>query len=154
MIPVTNFSQRDPKWANKRLGFSTLTIGNYGCTLTALSSLVSYVYQETYTPDRVNDMLKKAGGFVGALVLWSRVPLAFGKLKWMKRVYGYKNWEVASYVYLKKTPVLVEVNGAKIGAPRHWVLFLGNQKAMDPWTGNVISTSHYPPTGYSLIQKA
>ena len=154
MIPVTTFSQRDPKWANKKLGFSNLTIGNYGCTLTCLSSLISYVYQETYKPDKVNELLKNANAYVGALVLWSRIPLAFNKVKFIKRVYSYNNLETSYYVYVRKMPVLVEVNAAKIGAPRHWVLFLGNQKCLDPWDGTIKSTSTYPLTGEAFIQKA
>ena len=154
MIPVTTFSQRDPKWANKKLGFSNLTIGNYGCTLTCLSSLISYVYQETYKPDKVNELLKNANAYVGALVLWSRIPLAFNKVKFIKRVYSYNNLETSYYVYVRKMPVLVEVNAAKIGAPRHWVLFLGNQNELDPWDGTVKSTATYPMTGESFIQKA
>jgi len=154
MIAVTSFTQRDPRWANKKLGFSNLTIGGYGCTLTCLSSLISYVYQEEYQPDKVNDLLKKANAYVGGLVLWSRIPLAFNKLRWIKRVYAYNNLETSIYVYIRKMPVLVEVNAVKIGAARHWVLFLGNQKCLDPWSGNIISTSTYPPTGESFIQRA
>lgn len=167
MIAVTTFSQRDPKWANIKLGFPvkytdadgkektyTTTIGQSGCTITSLSSLISYVYQETYTPDKVNEILKGVGGFVGPLVLWSRIPLAFGKLKWIKRVYSYNNLETSYYVYVRKMPVLVEVNAAKIGAPRHWVLFLGNQKMLDPWDGTIKGTNTYPPTGEAFIQKA
>lgn len=154
MIPVTTFSQRDPKWANKYVGFSKLTFKNVGCTITALASLISYVYQETYTPDKVNEMLKGANGFVGALVLWNRIPVAFNKLKWIKRVYSYNNLETSLYVYAKKMPVLVEVNAARIGASRHWVLFLGSQKELDPWDGTIKSTATYPPTGEAFIQKA
>ena len=154
MIPITTFSQRDLKWAKKYLGFSKLTIGNYGCTLTCLASLVSYVYQETYTPDRVNNMLKNVNGFVGALVLWSKIPVAFGKLKFIKRVYAYNNLETSLYVYGRKMPVLVEVNAARIGAARHWVLFLGSQKEMDPWDGVIKPTATYPMTGEAFIQRA
>lgn len=154
MINVPSFSQRDIRWANKCVGFSRETFKNVGCTITALASLVSYVYQENYTPDTVNDMLKKVNGFVGAYILWSRIPMAFGKLKFVKRIYAYNNLETSWYVYGKQMPVLVEVNAAKIGAARHWVAFLGNQKAMDPWTGTIIPTSTYPPTGEAFIQKA
>lgn len=154
MIPVTTFSQRDKKWASKKLGFSNLTIGDYGCTITSLASLISYVYQETYTPDKVNDLLKGVNGFVGALVLWSRIPVAFNKLKFIKRVYSYNNLETSLYVYGRKMPVMVEVNAARIGAIRHWVLFLGGQKEMDPWDGVIKSTATYPMTGEAFIQRA
>lgn len=154
MIDVPVFSQRDKRWSNKKLGFSNKTIGNYGCTITSLASLLSYVYNEKFYPDRVNDDLKSVGAFVGALVWWSKVEKAYPRLKWIKRAYNYNNKDVAWSVYVKKTPVLVEVNGAKIGAPRHWVLFVGSQKMADPWVGKIESTSKYPTTGFSLFKTA
>lgn len=154
MINVPVYSQRDKRWANKKLGFSNKTIGNYGCTITSLASLLSHVYNEKFYPDRVNDDLKGVGAFVGALVLWSKVEKAYPRLRWIKRAYNYNNAEVAWSVYVKKVPVLVEVNGAKIGAPRHWVLFVGGRQAMDPWFGRMTSTGTYPTTGYSLFKTA
>ncbi len=150
---MTVLSQRDPRWAKKKLGFSTLTIGGYGCTLTCLTMLINQFSKIQYTPNEVNDKLKKVNAFTGALLIWSRVPIAFPFLKFNKRAYNYNNLEVALYVYVKKTPVMVEVNGAKIGAPKHWVLFIGGGKMNDPWTGKQSSTNTYPLTGYSLFEK-
>ena len=152
MIEVPTYSQRNPLWRDKKLGFSTKTIGAYGCTITCLASFLSKIYNEKITPDMVNDNLKKANAFSGALVIWYRVPYAYPKLKWIKRGYNYSNIEVANYVYIKKTPVMVEVNAASIGSARHWVLYLGQAKCMDPWRGQIIPTSTYPPTGYALYQ--
>ncbi len=97
--------------------------------------------------------MKAVKGFQGAYILWSRVGVAFPQLKWTFRGYNYSNVKVAYQVYVRKLPVLVEVNGAKIGAPRHWVLYLGNQRMVDPWVGEIRKTDYYPPTGYSLIEK-
>lgn len=148
---INPLSQRAPAWRYKKLGFSNLTIGGYGCTITALTCLLNYVEGKNYTPSQVNDRLKVVRAFQGALLIWSRVPLAFPSLKWVKRAYSYSNVDVAWNIYVKKMPVMVEVNGAKIGAPRHWLLFLGNQRAIDPWTGQIISTSYYPATGYAVF---
>ena len=49
--------------------------------------------------------------------------------------------------------VMVEVNAASIGAVKHWVLFVGRQKMIDPWTGTTESTSKYPLTGYSIYHR-
>lgn len=154
MLDVPTWSQRDPRWRTKKLGFSNLTVGGYGCTLTCLSALITHVTGTSHTPDRVNDDLKKVKAFSGALVIWSRVQLAYPQLKWIKRAYRYNNWDVAWNIYTKKIPVCVEVNGAKIGAPRHWVLFIGSGKMLDPWTGTIESTSKYPLTGYSVYHRA
>jgi hypothetical protein len=151
MIDVPVFGQRDERWSGKYVGFSTKTFRNVGCTVVSLASFVSHVYNESFKPDDVNERLKDVKAFSGALLYWSRIPLAFPKLKFVKRAYNYKNIEVAWSVYIKKVPVMVEVNAAPIGAARHWVLYLGFQKQMDPWYGVINSTSKYIPTGYALF---
>lgn len=147
-------SQRDPRWAGKKLGFSDLTIGSYGCTLTSLTMLLNRLFGYNLTPDVVNDKLKLAKAFSGALIWWARVPLAYPQLKWIRRDYNYSNILVAWYIYVLRLPVLVEVNGASIGPNRHWVLYIGNRQCVDPWTGKVVSTSTYPAIGDALFQRA
>jgi hypothetical protein len=61
--------------------------------------------------------------------------------------------KVAYQIYIKKFPVMVEVNGAAIGGRKHWVLFVGDGKMVDPWTGSVRAISTYPLTGYSLYDR-
>ena len=151
MINVPLYSQRDERWANKKLGFSDLKFKTHGCTVTALASFVSHIYNDKITPDVVNTKLKEVKGFSGALVIWNRLPIVFPKFKWVKRAYNYSNAEVSYYVYLKRTPVMVQVNAYPIGAPVHWVLFTGSRKMMDPWYGRIDSTSKYIPTGYALF---
>lgn len=152
-MDYTMLSQRDAKWAKIKLGFSNYTIGSHGCTITALTMWLNRVFGYKLTPDEVNTRLKGAKAFTGALILWARVPVAFPSLTWIFRGYNYDNIRVAFYVYMKRLPVLVEVNAAKIGAAKHWVLYIGGQKACDPWTGKVIPTSTYPATGYALFEK-
>lgn len=152
-MQVKPLSQRDPRWAKKTLGFSKLLIGGYGCTITSLAMLLSRVENREVRVDEVNDKLKSVKAFQGALLIWSRVPLAYPSIKFVKRAYNYSNVDVAFNIYVKSVPVMVEVNGAKIGAARHWVLFIGSGKANDPWTGKEISTSYYPLTGYSIFKK-
>jgi len=149
----TILSQRDAKWRNKKLGNSNYTIGSHGCTITALTMWINRVIGLNLTPDQVNDRMKFVGGFSGGLILWKMIDRAFINAHFVWRNYNYWNPTVAWYVYVRKLPVLVEVNGAKIGAPKHWVLYIGYGKAVDPWTGKIISTSLYPATGYALIEK-
>lgn len=151
MIQTKVFSQRDRKWANDKMGESGLTLHNYGCTVTSLASLLCALgYDET--PKTVNRKLSAHGGYYKktALILWSAVSRIWTKLKFVKRAYNYNNLEVIWYVYGKRIPVLVEVNGAKIGAARHWVLFVGDKKMIDPWYGRISVTNYYPTTGYTL----
>lgn len=159
MMTVKPLSQRDPRWKDKKLGFSTYSIGSKGCTITCLTALVNYVYGYDLGVDQFNEALKAVDGFgkdangQKSLVIWAKVPVAYPKLKFIYRDYNYNNIKVSWYVYIHKIPVCVEVNATSIGAPKHWVLYLGSQKMMDPWTGTIESTSKYPATGDALYQK-
>ena len=134
--------QRDPKWSSVKLGTSDKTIGSHGCTISSLAYLL-----ET-TPDAVNTRLLEVGGYAdGNLVVWSKLRTAFPRIEEVKRVTSYNNDEVANNL-----PCLVEVDGARIGAPRHWVVYVGNQQMMDPWFANFKTTSFYPPVGYAIIK--
>lgn len=131
------------------MGRTNNRIGDFGCTITSLCNLLnSKGYTET--PATVNSKLSRGGGYSGALLLWSAVPRIWPRLKFNGRGYNYDNVKVSWYVYIKKLPVMVEVNGASIGGSRHWVLFIGGGKMIDPWTGTVRNTNVYPLTGYSL----
>jgi len=139
-------SQRDPQWANKKLGTSNTTIHDYGCTLTSLTMLLNH-YGGNYTPDQVNDKLKLVNGFSqGNLIVWSSIPKAFPQVKSVERVWSYDNAKVSSNL-----PALVEVNGSRIGASKHWVLYIGGQRMNDPWFGNEKATSYYAPTGCAIF---
>lgn len=138
---MTPLSQRDPKWKDIQLGFSDLTISSHGCTITGIAMILGT------TPDVVNAKLKAVKGFQGALVIWSKLLEAFPQITRVERVFSYNNDEVS-----KNLPCLVEVNGARIGASKHWVVFTGSGLMNDPWFGTTKPTSYYPPTGYTIIQ--
>ena len=65
MINVKPLSQRDEKWKLKKLGFGVGSLGSYGCLLVSYTVLLNYFTKKNYTPDEVNEAMKKAGGFVG-----------------------------------------------------------------------------------------
>lgn len=150
MLAINPLSQRDKRWASKSLGDSGLSIGNYGCTITCLTCMFNYRLNSQYGVDQVNDKLKQARAFSAALVLWSNIPKAF-PLNFVSRDYKYNNAKAAWYIYVKKLPVLVEVNAAKIGAARHWCLLIGDRKMIDPWTGSIVPTTTYPFTGAAFF---
>ena len=140
------YGQRDPRWANDKLGFSTTsTIGNYGCTISCVAMLANL------TPKEVNDRLKAVKGFQNDLILWQKINEAIPWLKWEWRGYTYENGKVLQAIK-DNGACLVEVNASRIGAVRHWVLYVGNQKMYDPWYGNEKATSYYAPIGYSIIK--
>ena len=146
MINTRIYSQRDWRWYWKRGWFGRGHLGSVGCTVTALTSLL-FVAGYDLTPPQVAERLRAVNGFIGDLLYWSKVEKAFPKIKFQWRFYKYNNTEVKKLVD-KGVPVLVEV---LLKGSRHWVLFLGDQKMSDPWTGKVVSTSLYPLIGYAVF---
>lgn len=57
------FSQRDKRWAHMRIGEASLTIGEAGCLITAVASLLADWAVET-DPARLNEWLSAHRGFV------------------------------------------------------------------------------------------
>jgi hypothetical protein len=73
MFKTENLYQNDEKWKNTRLGNSTETIGGWGCLLTSVTMMLNGIgYNET--PETVNEKMKKAGGFQGALFIPGYLP--------------------------------------------------------------------------------
>src|SRR5512139_309754 len=74
MFKTQNLYQNDEKWKNTKLGNSNETIGGWGCLLTSATMMLNGIgYNET--PESVNDKMKKAGGFQGALFIPSVMPM-------------------------------------------------------------------------------
>lgn len=141
-------SQRDIRWKNKQINNTTSTIGNFGCTLTCLAML------SDTTPDVVASKLS----FSVDRIIWTSInntdlPIRFPD---MGRAYAYDNDKVKEAIN-KNGGCLVEVDfDGVIKTPndRHWILYVGNGKAYDPWTGTEISTTKYPIVkGYCIINK-
>lgn len=150
MIQTTPFSQRDSRWANVPLGFGTGTIGQYGCTMTSLTMLLNSK-GANLTPLQVNQIMKDKGGFSGNLVWWSKLPQCFPQLTKVGVPVAYDNTQVKNLID-KGYPVIVNVDGSPIGAPDHWVLFVGDQTMLDPWDGKGKPTSSYKVKKYVAIE--
>jgi len=73
MFKTQNLYQNDEKWKNVKLGNSKETIGSWGCLLTSATMMLNGIgYSET--PETVNEKMKNAGGFDGALFIPSVLP--------------------------------------------------------------------------------
>jgi hypothetical protein len=73
MFKTQNLYQNDDKWKNTKLGNSNETLGGWGCLLTSVTMLLNGIgYSET--PETVNEKMKTAGGFSGALFMPSYLP--------------------------------------------------------------------------------
>ena len=73
MFKTQNLYQNDEKWKNTSLGHSAETIGGWGCLLTSATMMLNGIgYSET--PETVNEKMKRAGGFNGALFIPAVLP--------------------------------------------------------------------------------
>lgn len=124
-------SQRDPRWAEKKLGASSLTIGRYGCTTTCCSMLSDYFGCYT-SPDQIaahKDWYTPEG-----LVLWIRFK--FEKMKFTWRDYKRDDAKIKEALKDPNQAVILQVDNGS-----HWVVALsatwfGNSYMIaDPWDG-------------------
>lgn len=78
MFVTKNLYQNDAAWAKTPLGNSNETIGGWGCLLTSATMLLNGIgYDET--PASVNEKMKAAGGFRGALFIPSVMPYVWSR---------------------------------------------------------------------------
>ncbi len=137
---VQQLSQRDVRWVGLQLGTSHTTIGTHGCLITAIASILNT------TPDVVNERLKSVNGFKdGNLVIWAKINEAFPGIQ-TRREWTYNNDDVR-----QNLPAIVQVDGTPIGAPMHFVVFIGDQKLIDPWDGQIKSTGTYTPLSHAVM---
>lgn len=154
------YSQNDVAWKGEMLGESNTSIGSHGCTITCVAMLAGI------DPKEANSRLRNGGGFAAPtgspsqknLILWTKIQACISWLQFEWRGYSYTdddNPKVAAAI-AKNGGCLVAVDGTPIGGGSkdgHWVLYIGNQKLIDPWDGKTKPTSSYKATGYAIINK-
>ncbi len=140
---LNHLSQRDPRWNDEKLGFSSLTIGTDGCALTDLTMLVNgYGFSET--PTSMNRKLKDMGsgnGFLGALIVWAGLTRAFPRIVFRKIVICRDQAAPAAEIHAALDagqPLVVEIDRSpSAGLQNHWVILYGRQDKdylmLDPW---------------------
>lgn len=129
MPNITIYCQRDPRWATVRIGNTRLPIGDWGCALTDVSTLLSW-NGVVITPGQ---LAKIPGLFTSdGLINWGQLEKATkGAIKFQKRIGG--RLPNGRYVFVRddkaikasiigspKTVVIIQVNYGK-----HWVAGLG-----------------------------
>ncbi|HFC76735.1 MAG TPA: hypothetical protein ENJ27_00705 [Candidatus Moranbacteria bacterium] len=110
------YSQKDPRWGNKKLGYSNLSIRSNGCYLTSIAMLFGK------RPDKLNDFLKRNYAFKGALIDSKRVAKLFGT-EYSRTTANPK----------RKYPVIAETDHyRKHGFPQHFFILLPDGRRVDP----------------------
>jgi len=127
------FSQKDSRWKNTKLGTSTVcTIGSDGCLLCDVTSICNY-YGKEVTPDVMNELMKKNGGFVsGALLVYGAVTDIYPDIK-----IDWDNFidcstipaplDKIDKILFSKRPVIVKVDydTGTTKVDQHWVTIIG-----------------------------
>lgn len=137
-MTVTSFSQRDPRWLADPLGTSELTIGQAGCLITAMASLLVDCGVAT-DPARLNRQLIQSWGYVDDnLFVFSAVDgLGVRFREWVECATVAAPVAHLTEVLAAGWGVVALVDaqpGGKVNP--HWVRVLGlaeQAQIMDPW---------------------
>ncbi|HCM15654.1 MAG: hypothetical protein WCY87_01180 [Candidatus Cloacimonadales bacterium] len=115
------FSQTDSRWGSDRLGRGT-SIARSGCVVSCLSMLLNAEASNPYmTPDKLNDWLRKNGGYSGNNMRWQIPGLIDGEglgMELENRSTRYNDWDFLASELEKGNKVIVKVAGRR----SHWVL--------------------------------
>lgn len=133
VLSVPYFSQRDSRWANRYLGYSsTLTIGRAGCALTCVAMALKF-RGANVDPDQLNTWLKNNGGFGsdGVSIVWS-VAAGYNWTCWL-------GWDGSNTL---TTPAALkwQIDNRKLVISRsnryaeHWVILTGYYGAGASWS--------------------
>jgi len=154
------YSQRDNKWKDKKLGFSDLTLGGYGCLVTCLAMIARHFGKDT-NPGKMNNDLKEKGRFQGGYYKWKGVeqvypdiiehdivftpqPLTDSQLK-----------EIDNHLEEGRLVMFeVDYNPNTACVEGHFVLALSKSdktyRIADPWTGRECSLKKYGEAKYTI----
>lgn len=144
------YSQNDPRWANVRFSNAWIRIGDYGCLITALASMATWM-GDKITPD---EFAKKCRYTDKGLLYWTSIP---APLQFKYRYYKYdENLAKDTLLNSKYDVVVLEVQW---GRQRHWIGLVGWNKEPiihDPWDGKKKVLSKCPfsgVTGVAILTK-
>ncbi len=139
-------SQRDPLWANARLGHagSPKTIGEWGCMLTCFT-MVANTFGRTITPAQLNHAMVSNGGFLnGYLTKWNALSDVYKDIVYQGKFAGTTTSDLLSRIdssLAAGQPVAIQVdftsNTPYTDNDQHWVLIVAKDgddyRINDPW---------------------
>ena len=141
MADLKQYSQQDPQWSAKLLGFdNAITIGSAGCLLTSMAMVCS-VYGFTETPDTLNNKMKAVQGFQGPLIMPSSIAQALPGMLYANYIQSANQPAPLAEIDValaQGQPVIVEVDFSPAqGLQNHWIVLVSKQGSdyaiADPW---------------------
>lgn len=113
------YSQKDERWANKKVGFGSLTFSAVGCAVVSIANKLKYDGIDM-TPLEVNEFAKKCGAFNVDMLNFSKLANALG-YDYVKQTAKPEGRQIGETNYYKK-----------VGSPQHFVFLREDGKRIDP----------------------
>ena len=123
-LPVTDFAQDDPRWGQERLGPSTDTLADQGCTLTSVVMVLNY-YHVRCDPSVLNRFLFRHDGYDDEGLLDFDRVVAFAPDQVQLVFEGDPSYQALDRNLLAGHPVIVQIMLS--GGYRHFVVVMGKQ---------------------------
>jgi hypothetical protein len=142
---IAPIGQRDPKWKDKKLGTSSVSIGDAGCVL-CCATIISRFYGHDVWPDWLNEQMVKVNGYYDTnLWQWHKLTEIFPDIKVHKLIDCYTTPAPLNEIDKRLEeghPVIVCVDfDPKPGVQTHYVVIFGKEGddyyLADPWFNDV-----------------
>ena len=170
LLKVKLWSQHDSRWANDRMGYTYITLGQQGCLVTDVAIYLDYLGIDI-DPKRYNKRLSTEGGYESYKkdgktihtnnmywkypgVLFPQIQRELTDYTWYWNGIGWQTQ--ARSILASGRPVLGLVDfyaGGELN--QHWVLIVGERAdgwwAVDPETGTLINLSKYGNRIYRIV---
>lgn len=155
---ATRTSVGSGAWASEKLGTSSVTIGAYGCLITAVASLCKFYGKDT-NPSKLNKDLITVNGYEsGNLLRYDAVTTIYPDIvvDWNNFLSSPSN-AVIDAALLKGKPVIVQVdyNTVTPALEQHWVNIIGKDSTgyliADPIDGVIAYLSRYGNKAYRMV---
>lgn len=111
-LKVPDYKQTDSRWANHKIGSTNYTIGDIGCTTTAIAMTESYRTGTTIYPNKMEDKLSYNSG--GSLYWPSNYATTTDFNNYLARIYS---------LLEQGKPVII--GAKKANGSQHWVVVTG-----------------------------
>jgi GH25 family lysozyme M1 (1,4-beta-N-acetylmuramidase) len=157
-LEVPLLSQKDSRWASDKLGTSPVTIGSYGCLITAVAMVCNYYGHDT-DPGRINKALIDVNGYANDnLLKFAAVEVIYPDITvdWDNYLSNPEPARIDA-VLKQGIPVIVQVdyNTATPALEQHWVLIVGKDDKgyliADPINGQLVYLSRYADKPYRMV---
>lgn len=147
---MISYKQSDPRWADKKLLPSDLTMKRVGCLISAIADLSTY-FRDMFDPAIICDRCKFTND---ARLIWSSA--IFPSFKFSTREYGRNDAGIWAALEHPDRAVILQVNNGQ-----HWVVATGWDyfkkcfKIADPFYGDRATMQRYGDniTGAAYFQR-